>query len=132
MNQTTVNEFWHDLSGNERIKLCKVAGYKESFPNLNPRFLNNPPCEILFYFEGDSLFPVDFDSKESAMDWMSEEVNDTCQDNERFAFIDCDTMEELEEEEDYNNKLARGCCGSFDAIVKVNGRVARIGCNFGH
>ena len=32
----------------------------------------------------------------------------------------------------YNEIQNRGCCGSFDREVRIAGRLATIGCNYGH
>lgn len=68
-----------------------------------------------------------FQSKEDAFDWMYNEVDDPCVDNERFAFVDDDAgMAEFDYQEE------RGCCGSFTHLVCIDGRDAYVGCNYGH
>jgi hypothetical protein len=32
----------------------------------------------------------------------------------------------------YAQQQAEGCCGFFDAYVQVDGRLATVGCNYGH
>lgn len=48
-------------------------------------------------------------------------------DNVRSA--DLDNPEELEE---YSNRRACGCCGSYDDLVYLNGKLSLVGCNYGH
>lgn len=67
-----------------------------------------------------------FESKEDAISWMEEQVDDNI-DNYRFAFLD--NQKEIDEYEDVKG---HGCCGFFDEEIIVNGRNAIIGCNFGH
>ena len=75
-----------------------------------------------------SLEPKDqFKTKEDAFDWMEEQVDDPCVDNYRFAFID-DENEMIT----YENLQATGCCGFFDVEIMVDGKLATIGCNYGH
>lgn len=69
----------------------------------------------------------DFSSVDDAIEWMSKLVDDPCVDNNRLAYLD-DTQAMLI----YNAQAAKGCCGSFDETVKINGRLATIGCNYGH
>lgn len=58
-----------------------------------------------------------FKTKEEAIAWVVEHVDDPCVDNERFAFVsDLDAMDQ------YEDQKAGGCCGDFDAMVMVNGR----------
>lgn len=68
-----------------------------------------------------------FDTKEDADEWMEAEVNDQCIDNHRFAYLDDE--EALKE---YDVRMHGGCCGYFDATVRIKGRKATIGCNYGH
>ena len=68
-----------------------------------------------------------FASKEDAIEWMDERVDDPCTDNYRFAFVD-DAAKMAE----YEDQVRSGCCGSFDEQIMVAGRKATIGCNFGH
>ena len=71
--------------------------------------------------------PKSFATEQEAADWMSEEVDDPYQDNDRFAFKD-----DPEAVKRYEEFQGRGCCGYFDADIIVAGRPAMIGCNFGH
>jgi hypothetical protein len=50
-----------------------------------------------------------------------------CIDNYRFAFRDDDDAMVL-----YNSLAGGGCCGSSDFDVIVDGKLAAIGCNYGH
>lgn len=68
-----------------------------------------------------------FASHDEAERWMVERVDDGCIDNHRFAYLDDDQSMRL-----YETRREDGCCGSFDADVIVDGRAARIGCNYGH
>lgn len=68
-----------------------------------------------------------FKSQEEATQWMESEVDDTCVDNERFAYKD-DPLQMAK----YQEQVSQGCCGFFDEDIEVNGRAAIIGCNFGH
>jgi hypothetical protein len=68
-----------------------------------------------------------FSDQAAAGDWMLAQVDDPCVDNHRFAFLD-DSPAMV----DYEDKRAGGCCGCFDAEVVVGGRLATIGCNYGH
>jgi hypothetical protein len=68
-----------------------------------------------------------FATREAAETWMAEIVDDSCQDNNRFAFLD-----DLEAMLEYQSTKDSGCCGSFDAPIEVAGRKATIGCNYGH
>lgn len=128
MEETTVKTLWDSIGGIERVNLCKLAGYTGE---SNPRFIATPPHDVISLFNGDSIYAVDFESKDSAREWMESQINDNCN-NHRFTFLNPETMEELEEEEDYNKRADSGCCATFDGIIRVNGRVARIGCNYGH
>lgn len=68
-----------------------------------------------------------FDTKEEAFDWMEESVSDLYMDNERFAYVeDPIAMAQYDKQQD------DGCCGSFDAVIMVDGKEAMIGCNYGH
>lgn len=68
-----------------------------------------------------------FESKEDAISWMEEQIDDNCIDNYRFAFLD--NKKEIYE---YEGLKGNGCCGFFDEEIMVNGREAIIGCNYGH
>lgn len=69
----------------------------------------------------------DFATVEAAMKWMHETVDDPYIDNERFSFED-----DQQGMQDYHDCKSGGCCGFFDEEVTIQGRVAHIGCNFGH
>jgi hypothetical protein len=67
-----------------------------------------------------------FKTKTEAMVWMIDkelEYND----NFRFCFLD-DPAGRTE----YEYRRNQGCCGYFDAEIIVDGRPAKIGCNYGH
>lgn len=68
-----------------------------------------------------------FDSEQAAFEWLLELINDPCVDNHRFAFSD-----DAEAVAKYNEQADSGCCGSTDYTIMVNGRMAEIGCNYGH
>lgn len=70
-----------------------------------------------------------FYSEKEASNWLFNEVvvNQEYVDNYRFAFKD-----EHWSMSAYNKACNKGCCGSFDEEIMVNGRLAIIGCNFGH
>jgi hypothetical protein len=69
-----------------------------------------------------------FSSKEDAFRYMSEQVDeDPYVDNERFAFLD-----DREAMRAYKKAQRSGCCGFFDEVISVGGRLATIGCNYGH
>lgn len=71
--------------------------------------------------------PRDFATEQDAIDWIMEDVDNLYVDNGRFAFLD-----DLEAMKKYNEQKARGCCGEADETVTVNGRLATVGCNYGH
>lgn len=71
--------------------------------------------------------PMKFETEEQAWTWMYEQVDDPCVDNDRFAYYDDDAALAK-----YEEAYEGGCCGVFDADVEINGRLAMIGCNFGH
>lgn len=68
-----------------------------------------------------------FGTVEDAFEWLFNDVDDTCIDNDRFAFTD-DEAAMVE----YQQKVNDGCCGSVDCFVLIDGREGIIGCNFGH
>lgn len=72
-----------------------------------------------------------FNSEQEARQWVvrhvEEKMDDHCIDNVRFAFLD-DDHGMLK----YNAQKEDGCCGVFDTMVEVNGRLATVGCNWGH
>ena len=69
----------------------------------------------------------EFDTKEDAFAWLRDIVDDPCIDNFRFAFDDDLVAINAYDEAHYN-----GCCGSADRRVIVAGRLAQVGCNYGH
>ena len=69
----------------------------------------------------------EFATEEDAWDWLEHEVDDDCVDNYRFTFINDDRGMAKYREQQYD-----GCCGFFDAQIKIDGRDALIGCNYGH
>ena len=83
---------------------------------LNKEALNQP------------ILPV-FATYEYAVAWMEqpEQAGDPCMDNYRFAYDDDATA--LAE---YDRLRSNGCCAFFDEDIIVAGRLAHIGCNFGH
>jgi len=70
---------------------------------------------------------IKFANENVARQWMTQEVDDPCVDNERFAYFDDPAAMQA-----YADQLKQGCCGFFDENIEVNGRPAKIGCNFGH
>jgi hypothetical protein len=68
-----------------------------------------------------------FDSREAAQEWMETTLGEDCMDNYRFAYVD-----DAAAMTSYAEQSAQGCCGSFDKDIIVAGRLAMIGCNFGH
>lgn len=68
-----------------------------------------------------------FASQQDAGEWMYDQVDDPCVDNYRFAFLD-----DAEAVTKYEEQRGDGCCGFFDQHVTINGRLAKIGCNYGH
>lgn len=70
-----------------------------------------------------------FNSEKLASEWMYNEavIDEEYIDNYRFAFKDQHWSMSA-----YDKACAEGCCGSFDEEIMVSGRLAIIGCNFGH
>ena len=68
-----------------------------------------------------------FDNEEQAREWMEKKVDDSCIDNHRFAYLDDATGMAK-----YQIQKSDGCCGDFDEEVIIGGRLATIGCNYGH
>ena len=70
-----------------------------------------------------------FTTEKDAADWMFEMelAGEECIDNYRFAFED-----DLDAVSKYMTAAQDGCCGGYDGKVLVDGRVALIGCNYGH
>lgn len=70
---------------------------------------------------------MDFKTVGAAWNWLEREVDDPYTDNHRFCYLyDPDDVEM------YERQMAAGCCGFFDEYITINGREARIGCNYGH
>lgn len=71
----------------------------------------------------------EFDSEKEASEWMYDEAlsGEECIDNYRFSFQD-DSISMIK----YVHAEDSGCCGFFDEDIMVAGRLAKIGCNFGH
>jgi hypothetical protein len=68
----------------------------------------------------------DFPSREEAFQLLSD-MDLEYADNVRFGWVDhAGSMAEYEDKRDH------GCCGSIDMEVTINGRLAMIGCNYGH
>lgn len=70
---------------------------------------------------------IEFETLEDAQEWMYKEVDDSCIDNYRYAYLD-----DNEEMEAYWEIADEGCCGSFDQVVIIGGKHMFIGCNYGH
>lgn len=70
-----------------------------------------------------------FKTKQEALNWMLQEemIHGNCIDNSRFAFTDDDNEMRI-----YQEQVDHGCCGFYENTVIVDGRWARIGCNYGH
>ena len=62
-----------------------------------------------------------------AMTRMAKDIDDPCMDNFRFA-----EMDKSGDLRRYWDQRARGCCGSCDQVVTIDGRKFQIGCNYGH
>lgn len=69
----------------------------------------------------------EFINSQAARYWMHDQIDDCCIDKHRFAYLDRPAQLKR-----YERIQSEGCCGFFDKIVIVNGRPAKIGCNFGH
>lgn len=69
----------------------------------------------------------EFKTEEDAVEWMCVHVDDPYIDNVRFAFLD-----DLQAMGKYGEAQRHGCCGEFDDEVTVGGRLATVGCNYGH
>ena len=68
-----------------------------------------------------------FTTKELAIEWAVSYADDACVDNERFAFVD-----DPKAVSEYEKQKDDGCCGFLDETVMVNGKLAMVGCNYGH
>jgi len=69
----------------------------------------------------------DFDSIRDALIWMEEDESFDCVDNLRYA-----NLNNERELVDYEQQYLSGCCGSYDAIVRIDKKLYIIGCNYGH
>lgn len=69
----------------------------------------------------------EFATQAEAEKWMNDMVDDPYIDNDRFAFLD-----DPQAMTAYSQQIDSGCCGQFDALVKVGGKLAKVGCNYGH
>ena len=68
-----------------------------------------------------------FGAREEAIEYVKLIANDDCIDNLRFAFSDDDDAMD-----DYYSARDLGCCGFVDIDIVVGGRMAIVGCNYGH
>ena len=68
-----------------------------------------------------------FKTVEEAYRWMHETVTDDCIDNHRYAYLNDAAMMAQ-----YAKQIESGCCGQFDRMVRIGGRSALVGCNYGH
>lgn len=69
-----------------------------------------------------------FATQEEASEWMYSTLEgEEYFDSERFAFDD-----DAAAVGEYEAIRDGSCCGFFDETIIVDGRPARIGCNFGH
>ena len=69
----------------------------------------------------------EFATEQEAWAWVEQEVDDSCVDNYRLAFEG-----DEEAEGKYMHAQSHGCCGYFDSVVRIDGKLAKIGCNYGH
>lgn len=67
-----------------------------------------------------------FETEANAFQWLFERADDPCIDNDRIAYADRAQVRA------YDAQASQGCCGSIDCKVMIAGRLAYIGCNFGH
>lgn len=71
-----------------------------------------------------------FATEDEAFAWMYQNLEDEderCIDNGRFAFVDDDAAMT-----EFDRRANDGCCGSCEYTIVVDGRLAVIGCNYGH
>jgi hypothetical protein len=68
----------------------------------------------------------DFATIEAATEWIFSRAHENA-DNFRFAWTD-----DAEQVMKYAELADAGCCGSADEDITIQGRLAMIGCNFGH
>lgn len=69
----------------------------------------------------------EFSTQEEAFEWLYALIDNQYCDNARFAYLD-----DQEALTVYAEQEAHGCCGSADETVKIDGRLAKIGFNYGH
>lgn len=73
---------------------------------------------------------MNFQTEQNALDWMVrivEENDMNGPDNIRFTYkFDSLGLH------DYQQSQEDGCCGSVDMEIRIQGRKAYIGCNYGH
>jgi len=116
----------------ERLKRAKEFGsssmFGESFEDVASCNCDGESIETCIekYMTIKNPLPL-FQDKDTAIDWMEDQVDDPYTDNIRFAFLD----DEIAMRE-YQDAYDRGCCGYFDKVVDVAGRQAKVGCNYGH
>lgn len=67
-----------------------------------------------------------FANVSDAWDYMDSNEYDFM-DNLRFSYMDDAETMKL-----YDKQQSEGCCGYHDEVIIVKGRVAVIGCNYGH
>ena len=72
---------------------------------------------------------INFKTADDAFSWFETMIGDCYYDNHRFVYVDDLKSPKARE---YFNLYSDGCCASDDVTVIVNGRLAIIGCNFGH
>lgn len=70
---------------------------------------------------------LEFLDRADAILFMEEKYADDNMDNVRVADAEDDNQLEA-----YWFRWSRGCCGYYDAYVKIGGRLHLIGCNYGH
>jgi len=69
-----------------------------------------------------------FATENDAFAWLMKELEDEdFHDNFRFSYMD-----DEDGRVQYQAACDDGCCGSYDTTVEVGGRLASIGCNYGH
>lgn len=97
--------------------------YEFRFPNLYSAAKSEIEKEIYF-----TCYDENFQSETEAKEWMLQYLKDESNlDNYRFAFAHV-----VEQVEEYKKTCVAGCCGFFDAKIRVAGQIAYIGCNYGH
>lgn len=96
-------------SKQEAMRVASLAGLPEREPKASDR--------------------VDFDSEQEAFDWMQLELlaGEEFMDSFRLGYLDDPASMAA-----YEKIRFGGCCGSHDGEIRVGGREAMVGCNFGH